>query len=148
MTSSCLPSLRRRCAAAAATLSALVVLGVSTPAAQAGTLSPNFFDPSYNTSCAPDLLGQLLCRAMGSSIGTLQQDQGAFMAASFYSVSAPGATYPGAFGEMDKCARMVTSSAAMGAFRFAGAAACLLTNPDLKNRVSQQVTQPATAFYY
>ena len=64
------------------------------------------------------------------------------MAVSWYSTDGPDATYTGAFAELDKCAKTVTSSNTLGAFRFAGAAACLLTNPNLKQRVSEQVTAP------
>ncbi|QPK80078.1 hypothetical protein G7Y31_05170 [Corynebacterium lizhenjunii] len=129
-----------------AAAAALVVGGLAPSAAQAVELTPNFSSQAYDDACAPDPLGQILCRTLNSSVATLQQDQGAFMAASIYSMDT-GHNYPGAFGEMDQCARTATSSLPMGGARFLGAAACLLVNPDLRARVSHDMTHPQIGPY-
>lgn len=87
-----------------------------------------------------DPLGAVAWQGIKSSYGALTSDRGAYMAVSMYSLGDTRTTYPGALGTMDRCARSVTSSNPTGALRFIGAAACVLTNPQLKNAVSAQVT--------
>lgn len=102
---------------------------------QAGALTPE-----EQEQIRTDPLGAVAWQGIKSSYSALASDQGAYMAVSMYSLGDTRTTYPGALGNMDRCARSVTSSNPTGALRFIGAAACVLTNPQLKSAVSAQVT--------
>lgn len=115
-------------------ISAVIVAAGLMAVPQAAALTPEEQD-QFRT----DPVGAVAWQGIKGSMELLTADQGAYMAVSIYAHGDPRMTYPGPYGEMDRCAKSLTSSSPTGALRFLGAAACLLTNPPLKSAVSAQV---------